>query len=181
MPSGHKLEAHRHTHRIEPYRQGYSAESQVGSDASVSEREDVLQAVGRGADDLVEPRRRVGEGGCAGATEIVRGVVTLGSPVIGGPKYTRAAGFYRNVLKQDLDEIERSVDARNQIPIQVPLTAIYSKRDKVVQWEACIDDFNEHCEHIEVDASHLTLGFDPKVLELVSSKVREHAAKARKT
>lgn len=106
--------------------------------------------------------------------DMVRRVVTLGSPVIGGPKYTRAAGFYRNVLKQDLDEIERSVDERNRIPIQVPVTAIFSKRDKVVQWEACIDHFNEHCEHVEVDASHLTLGFDPKILKLVGAKVAEH-------
>jgi surfactin synthase thioesterase subunit len=108
--------------------------------------------------------------------DLVRGVVTLGSPVIGGPKYTRAAGFYKNVLRQDLDEIEKSVDERNQIPIDVPLTAIYSKRDKVVQWEACIDELNAHCEHIEVDASHLSLGFDPRVLDLVSAKLREHAA-----
>ena len=104
--------------------------------------------------------------------EIVRGIVTLGSPVIGGPKYTRAAGFYRSVLKQDLDEIERSVEERNRIPIRVPLTAVYSKRDKVVQWEACIDEFNAHCEHIEVDASHLSLGFDPRVLSLVSARLR---------
>ena len=110
--------------------------------------------------------------------ELVRGVVTLGSPVIGGPKYTRAAGFYKNVLKQDLDAIERDVHERNQIPIRVPITAIYSKRDKVVQWEACIDEFNAHCEHIEVDASHLSLGFDPKVLALVSDKAREHQAAA---
>ena len=106
--------------------------------------------------------------------DIVRGVVTLGSPVIGGPKYTRAAGFYRNVLKQDLDEIEKSVDERNQIPIRVPLAAIYSKRDRVVQWEACIDRFNDHCEHIEVDASHLSLGFDPRVASIVSTRVRGH-------
>lgn len=106
--------------------------------------------------------------------EIVRSVVTLGSPVIGGPKYTRAAGFYKNVLRQDLDAIERSVDERNRVSIQVPLTAIYSKRDKVVQWEACIDRFNDQCEHIEVDASHLSLGFDPKVLQLVSDHLRRH-------
>ncbi len=106
--------------------------------------------------------------------DLVRGVVTLGSPIIGGPKYTRAAGFYKTVLKQDLDEIERSVHERNQIPIEVPLTAIYSKRDKVVQWEACIDRFNSHCEHIEVDASHLSLGFDPKVMKLVSARVGQH-------
>ncbi|MGB5694827.1 MAG: alpha/beta fold hydrolase [Polyangiales bacterium] len=101
--------------------------------------------------------------------ELVKRVVTLGSPVVGGPKYTRSAGFYERVLKQDLDAIERTVEERNQIPIRVPITAIYSRRDAIVQWWACIDDYNAHCCHIEVDASHLALGFDPKILRLVRS------------
>lgn len=105
--------------------------------------------------------------------ELVRSVVTLGSPVIGGPKYTRAAPFYERVLGEDLDAIERAVEERNRIPISVPLTAIYSRRDTVVNWEACIDHYNEHCEHIEVDASHLSLGFDPKVLQLVERAIEE--------
>ena len=105
--------------------------------------------------------------------EIVRSVVTLGSPVIGGPKYTKAASFYETVLREDLDAIERAVERRNQVPIRVPITAIYSRRDAVVKWEACIDRHNAHCEHIEVDASHLSLGFDPRVLRLVSRAIRE--------
>jgi hypothetical protein len=105
--------------------------------------------------------------------ELVRCVVTLGSPVIGGPKYTRAAGFYERVMGEDLDEIERAVDQRNRIPISVPITAIYSRRDAIVKWEACIDHYNDHCEHIEVDASHLSLGFDPWVLQLVSRAIEE--------
>lgn len=105
--------------------------------------------------------------------ELVKNVVTLGSPVIGGPKYTRAAAFYERVLGEDLDAVEQAVEERNRIPISVPLTAIYSRRDAVVNWEACIDHYNAHCEHIEVDASHLALGFDPRVLQLVSRAVEE--------
>lgn len=110
--------------------------------------------------------------------EIVRGVVTLGSPVIGGPKYTRAARFYENVLGEDLNAIEEAVAERNLVPIPVPLTAIYSKRDAVVKWEACIDHHNAQCEHIEVDASHLSLGFDPRVLQLVLRALEESGAPA---
>ena len=108
--------------------------------------------------------------------ELVRSVVTLGSPVVGGPKYTRAARFYESVLGEDLDAIERAIEERNRTPIAVPLTAIYSQRDAVVKWEACIDHFNDHCEHIEVDASHLSLGFDPRVLRLVRRALDESAA-----
>jgi surfactin synthase thioesterase subunit len=105
--------------------------------------------------------------------ELVKTVVTLGSPIIGGPKYTRAAAFYERILGEDLDAIEQAVEERNRIPISVPLTAIYSRRDAVVQWEACIDHYNEHCEHIEVDASHLSLGFDPRVLQLIRRAIEE--------
>ncbi len=110
--------------------------------------------------------------------DLVRSVVTLGSPVVGGPKYTSTAWFYESVLREDLDAIERVVEERNQIPIRVPITAIYSKRDTVVSWEACIDRHNTHCRHIEVDASHLSLGFDPRVLRLVSRTVAEQPAAA---
>ena len=105
--------------------------------------------------------------------DLVKSVVTLGSPIIGGPKYTRAAAFYERVMGEDLDEIEGAVVERNRIPISVPLTAIYSRRDAVVKWEACIDRYNQHCEHIEVDASHLSLGFDPRVLQLVRRAIEE--------
>lgn len=108
--------------------------------------------------------------------EIVRCVVTLGSPVVGGPKYTKAAPFYERILREDLDALERSIELRNQVPIRVPITAIYSRRDGVVKWEACIDRHNEHCHHIEVDATHLALGFDPKILELVSRAIAEASA-----
>jgi esterase/lipase len=111
--------------------------------------------------------------------ELVRCVVTLGSPVIGGPKYTKAAAFYEHVLKEDLDEIERAIEERNQVPIHAPITAIYSRHDAVVQWEACIDRHNEHCRHIEVDATHLSLGFDPKVLRLVSRAIDDELIDAR--
>ncbi len=103
--------------------------------------------------------------------ELVRCIVTLGSPVIGGPKYTKSASFYEKILRIDLDALERTIHERNQIPIRAPITAIYSRGDGVVQWQACIDSYNAHCRHIEVKASHLSLGFDPKILRLVSGAI----------
>lgn len=98
--------------------------------------------------------------------DLVRRVVTLGSPVVGGPVYTNVASFYR-AAGMDLEWIEREVHRRNQIPIQVPVTAIYSKADGVVDWRACIDPYNAHVRHIEVGVPHLALGFDPSVLRIV--------------
>ena len=65
-------------------------------------------------------------------------VITLGSPVVGGPRYTATARFYEN-QGADLEAIERAVEARNAVPIEAPITSIYSKNDGVVAWRACLD------------------------------------------
>lgn len=105
--------------------------------------------------------------------DLVRSVVTMGSPVVGGPRHTKAGPFYQNVLKKDLDEIERKIEERDQRLIRIPVSALYSRRDRVVQWWACIDRRNRRVRHIEVDASHLSLGFDPKVLRVVADEIRK--------
>ena len=94
--------------------------------------------------------------------DIVDRVITLGSPIIGGPKYTAAAPFF---LKRglDLDWIEQEVLRREVRPIQQPVTAIYSKSDAIVSWHAAVDHHNENVEHIEVDAAHVGLAFNPTV------------------
>ena len=63
--------------------------------------------------------------------EVVDHVVTLGSPLIGGPKYTAAAPLMAG-RGLDLDWIEKEVEKRNQIPLQVEATAIFSPTDGVV-------------------------------------------------
>ncbi len=102
--------------------------------------------------------------------ELVDRIVTLGSPVVGGPKFTNAASFY-TATGQDLDAIDDAVAERNQIPIRVPITAVFSRADGVVDWRACIDSFSEQVEHVEVKSSHLGLGFDPEVLEIVADRL----------
>jgi pimeloyl-ACP methyl ester carboxylesterase len=100
----------------------------------------------------------------------VRKVVTLGSPVIGGPRYTATAGWYRS-QGHDLDELERMVAARYATPLDVPVTAIYSKRDGIVAWPACIDEWSPNVRHVEVDETHLGLVFAPRVLETVAREI----------
>lgn len=98
----------------------------------------------------------------------VRQVVTFGSPVIGGPKYT-TVGALASSQGWDLDEIEALVEERKQVPLRVPVTAIYSRRDGVVSWQACIDpEGDAPIEHVEVDATHVGLGFSPEVYRLVA-------------
>jgi pimeloyl-ACP methyl ester carboxylesterase len=100
----------------------------------------------------------------------VRKIVTLGSPVIGGPRYTATAEWYRS-KGHDLSEIERAIKDRYATPLRVPVTAIYSKRDGVVAWQACIDKWSPNVRHIEVSETHVGLGFAPRVLAIVADEI----------
>jgi pimeloyl-ACP methyl ester carboxylesterase len=102
--------------------------------------------------------------------DLVERVVTLGTPAVGGPKYTGVARIYRR-RGGDLDAIEARVAERERVPIRVPVTAIYSRRDGIVAWQACIDRSSPDVEHVEVSATHLGLGFHPDVYRVVADRL----------
>lgn len=99
--------------------------------------------------------------------DIVNRVVTFGSPTQGGPKYTAAADFFRK-RGMDLDWIEEEVAGRESDPIRQPITAIYSRSDGIVDWRACIDHHSPNVRHVEVNAAHLGMGFNPTVWKQVT-------------
>ena len=74
--------------------------------------------------------------------DLVRLVITLGTPVVGGPKYTVAAESYRK-RGIDIEAIAAEVEQRNRMAnLEVPVVAIYSRKDAMVAWQACIDSHN---------------------------------------
>ncbi len=102
--------------------------------------------------------------------EIVARVVTLGSPVQGGAKYTFTARHYRK-RGLDLDRIEHEVIALNRTRIGVPLTSIYTRADSVVHWEASVDPWNDHAEHVEVATTHAGLVLCPRTIRAVATRL----------
>ncbi|MFK7829939.1 MAG: esterase/lipase family protein [Congregibacter sp.] len=94
--------------------------------------------------------------------DIVDRVVTMGTPVSGGPKYTAAAGLFLS-RGQDLDWIEGEINLRARREISQPITAIFSKTDGIVGCEAAQDHHNSRVKHIEIDAAHLGMGFNQKI------------------
>jgi pimeloyl-ACP methyl ester carboxylesterase len=104
------------------------------------------------------------------APALVQQVITLGSPAVGGPKYTFFARFYatRGV---NLDSIEARISERERRLISVPITSIYSKQDGIVAWRASIDKLNQQATHVEVNATHLGLGISPEVFKVLAKKL----------
>lgn len=93
-------------------------------------------------------------------------IVTLGSPVVGGPKYTAVKPLY-DIRGTDVDSVENSTLKRFENPIVCPIVALYSKRDSIVSWQACIDRFSPNVEHIEIKAPHMSMGISKEVIELL--------------
>ena len=97
-------------------------------------------------------------------------VITMRSPLVGGPKYTATAGFFRRQGVSH-DALEARVAARYHVPLQVPVTSLYSKTDGVVAWQASIDHWSPLAENVEVDTTHFGFGFSREALSLVAERL----------
>ena len=109
--------------------------------------------------------------------DLVRQVITLGTPVVGGPKYTVVAESYRK-RGIDIDAIAAEVEWRsNAARLEIPVLAIYSRADAMVAWQACIDRQTPSIEHIEVKTTHIGFGFSPDVYKIIARALAQTADK----
>lgn len=123
--------------------------------------------------------------------DLVSGVVTLGSP-------TLAPGAHHVLLSHGVEALVRLSRAglpglmaedcvagecartsweqsREPVAPDVTLTSIYSRRDGIVDWRACIDPLGEA---VEVAASHIGLVLDPRSIDAVLTALRAAPAAA---
>jgi triacylglycerol lipase len=63
-------------------------------------------------------------------------------------------------------------ESRLPVPEGVGFTAVYSKRDGIVDWRACVPT---EAHGIEVTASHLGMAVDPRVIDHVVASLRRQA------
>ena len=106
--------------------------------------------------------------------DLVRRVITLGTPVVGGFKPTAIAGLFR-LQGWDLDEVERLLAEAERTPLRVPITAIWSRRDGIVAWPACVERATPGAENLEATSCHWGLGLDPDVLVALAERLRDAA------
>ena len=108
--------------------------------------------------------------------DLVRLVITLGTPVVGGPKYTVVAESYRK-RGIDIEAVAAEVEQRNRSAnLLVPVVAIYSRNDAVVAWQACIDQLTPAIEHVEVKSTHLGFGFSAEVYKIIAQRLAHCAS-----
>ncbi|MDX1669556.1 MAG: hypothetical protein R3194_09075 [Limnobacter sp.] len=103
---------------------------------------------------------------CREVQHHVSRIVTLGSPVVGGPKYTATSRYYE-MRGVNVDELEARGLKRYEKPIVCPVVSLYSKKDSIVSWQACIDRFSPNVEHIEVKTPHTAMAASKEVMELL--------------
>lgn len=106
--------------------------------------------------------------------EMVRSVITLGTPFAGSHKATNAWRIYELTSGRKVEREAASYDLPAAPP--VPTTSIYSRTDGVVAWQASIqaaDRRNTQTENIEVLASHIGLGVNPSAWWAVADRLAQ--------
>ncbi|WP_345456868.1 alpha/beta fold hydrolase [Nocardioides marinquilinus] len=120
--------------------------------------------------------------------DLVAGIVTLGSPMLAPAAHHAALSLSVEVLvrlswagvpglmtrrcvagscaRESFDE------SREPVPTGVGFTAVYSRRDGIVDWRACVD---AAAVPVEVGVSHVGMAVDPRVIDEVAAALRRQA------
>jgi hypothetical protein len=103
----------------------------------------------------------------------LRQVITIGTPLSGSAEHTHAGWLYRLVGASQPD-LEAALTRRLRASLPVPTTSIYSRSDGVIAWQACVERRDVPCaENVEVEGSHVGLGWNPDVLRVVADRLAQ--------
>lgn len=105
--------------------------------------------------------------------ELVRGVITLGSPFNGDPRATNAWRLYEFTSGHKVDDREGHMGGAISESPPVPSTAIYSRTDGICAWQSCLENELPHTESIEVEASHCGLGHHPAAIFAICDRLAQ--------
>ncbi len=112
--------------------------------------------------------------------DLVAGIVTMGSPIMApGAAHAsllamvallrRLESMGLHVMGQDCTEggcaLRMWEESRLPLPEGFPFTAVYSPRDGIADWRACIDPAGQARE---VRTSHIGMALDPVVIDVVT-------------
>ncbi len=111
--------------------------------------------------------------------DMVRYVVTLGSPFANDVRATNATRLYE-ALSGEM--VEENSELRKAIAgdLPVPTTSIYSRSDGIVNWRTCLLRPSDTAENVEVHlASHVGLGVNAAALWAVADRLAQNEGEFR--
>ena len=105
--------------------------------------------------------------------EMVRSVITLGSPFANDVRATNATRLYEALSGETVEhnsELTRAIAG----DLPVPVTSIYSRTDGIVNWRTSLLRPSDTAENIEVHlASHIGLGVNAAALWAVADRLAQ--------
>jgi pimeloyl-ACP methyl ester carboxylesterase len=105
------------------------------------------------------------------ASDSVRLVISLGSPLAGPASASHARRVYHAVSGPHARDDRRRELLRQ--PPRVPTSSIYSRSDGVVAWQSSVLPAQALVENIEVRASHIGMAMHPAVLHAVADRLAQ--------
>ncbi len=107
------------------------------------------------------------------APELVRSVITLGSPFALDVRATNATALYEALSGEAADD-HSELRAAIAGDLPVPATSIYSRSDGIVNWRTCRLRPSQSAENIELRlASHAGLGLNVAALWVVADRLAQ--------
>jgi pimeloyl-ACP methyl ester carboxylesterase len=103
--------------------------------------------------------------------ELVRCVITLGSPFAGHPRATNAWRLFELVSGQSAHD-PQIIDTIRTTP-SVPTTSLYSRTDGIVAWPCSLNPRSSKSENIEIAASHMGMAMNPVALYAVADRLAQ--------
>jgi len=106
--------------------------------------------------------------------EMVRYVVTLGSPFAGDISATNARNIYEMLSGEKIQDADlRDIRAiAGDLP--VPTSSLYTRTDGVVNWRTCLNRVSDTAENIEITlASHIGIGVNAAALWAVADRLAQ--------
>lgn len=122
--------------------------------------------------------------------DLVSGIVTMGSPMLAPAAHhkllTRGVSVLNRLSAVGVPGVMSQecvsgscaeisfMESRQSLHESVAMTNIYSRRDGIVDWRACIDSDGVA---VEVRASHIGLAVDPRVITVVGESLLQQSSR----
>jgi hypothetical protein len=104
----------------------------------------------------------------------VRQVITIATPFNGSADDN--ASWLSSLLGGSAASIDPLWIERLRVPPPMRTTSIYSRSDGVVAWESCChDECSQLVQDVEVDGSHMGMGWNREVLNIVADRLSQQA------